>query len=142
METKKAKSGSRTKSRKSHAAEPATANTPVPASNTAVDAPKLGAGLDPEEVQVRGPQSAEARAGLESEARQGRSAGQAGSLQGLSDAATAAPESVEELLEEGNTFEVEAVEGVEGAPDADQGEVRTHQFPEDDVPEEYLDVEP
>jgi hypothetical protein len=29
------------------------------------------------------------------------------------------------------------VAGVENAPDPDQGEVRTRQFPEDDVPEEY-----
>jgi hypothetical protein len=28
---------------------------------------------------------------------------------------------------------------VEGAPDADQGEVKTKQVPEDDVPLEYLD---
>jgi hypothetical protein len=29
------------------------------------------------------------------------------------------------------------VEGVENAPDADQGEVRTREVAEDDVPEEY-----
>jgi hypothetical protein len=44
---------------------------------------------------------------------------------------------VEELMEEGQYLEAEAVSGVENAPDADQGEVRTRQFPEDDVPEEY-----
>ena len=43
------------------------------------------------------------------------------------------------MLEEGNAFEAEAVEGVEGALDADQGEVKTHEVPEDDVPQEYLD---
>jgi hypothetical protein len=31
------------------------------------------------------------------------------------------------------------VEGVEDASDADEGEVRTHETPEDDVPEEYID---
>jgi hypothetical protein len=41
-------------------------------------------------------------------------------------------------MEEGQYAEAEAVGGVENAPDADQGEVRTRQFPEDDVPEEYL----
>ena len=48
---------------------------------------------------------------------------------------------VDELLEEGNAFEaeVEVVEGVEDASDADEGEVRTHEVPEDDVPQEYLD---
>ena len=62
-----------------------------------------------------------------------------GDLQGLSNSAGADSESVDELLEEGNAFEAEVVEGVENAPDADQGEVRTHEVPEDDVPNEYLD---
>jgi hypothetical protein len=66
-------------------------------------------------------------------------AGQAGDLQGLPTAAEADSESVEELLEEGQTFEAEAVAGVEDAPDADQGEVKTKQVPENDVPLEYLD---
>jgi hypothetical protein len=43
------------------------------------------------------------------------------------------------LLEEGNASEAEAVQGVESALDADQGEVQTHEVPEDDVPQEYLD---
>ncbi len=67
------------------------------------------------------------------------SGGQSGDLQGLSNRAVADSESVDELLEEGNAFEAEAVEGVEDAPDADRGEVRTHEVPEDDVPDEYLD---
>ncbi len=44
-----------------------------------------------------------------------------------------------ELLEQGNAFEAEVVKGVEDAGDADKGEVRTHEVPQDDVPEEYLD---
>lgn len=70
-----------------------------------------------------------------------RSAGQSGDLQGLSDAAGADAESVDELLEEGNAFEAEVVKGVEDAPDADEGEIRTREVPEDDVPEEYLSDE-
>jgi hypothetical protein len=66
-------------------------------------------------------------------------AGQSGDLQGLSDTATADSESVQELVEEGQYFEADAVRGVENAPDADQGEVRTKQVPEDDVPAEYLE---
>ena len=65
--------------------------------------------------------------------------GESGDLQGLSQPPTANSESVEELLEEGNALEAEAVQGVESALDADQGEVQTHEVPEDDVPEEYLD---
>jgi hypothetical protein len=67
------------------------------------------------------------------------SGGQSGDLQGLSSSAEADSESVDELLEEGNAFEAEAVEGVEDAPDADRGGIRTHEVPEDDVPDEYLD---
>ncbi|MFY9527384.1 MAG: hypothetical protein WAR24_00595 [Candidatus Acidiferrales bacterium] len=48
-------------------------------------------------------------------------------------------ESVTELAEEGQDFEAEVVSGVENAPDADKGEVRTKEVPEDDVPPEYLD---
>jgi hypothetical protein len=67
------------------------------------------------------------------------SAGQSGDTQGLSDVAEAGSESVEELLEEGQSFEAEAIGGVEDAPDPDMAEVHTKQVPEDDVPSEYLD---
>ena len=66
-----------------------------------------------------------------------RSGGQSGDLQGLTNREGANSESVDELLEEGNSFEAEVVKGVEDALDADEGEVRTHEVPEDDVPEEY-----
>jgi hypothetical protein len=69
----------------------------------------------------------------------GRAAGQSGSLQGLSDAAGADSESVDELVEEGNAFEAGIVSGVEAADRADGQEVHTHEVPEDDVPGEYLD---
>jgi hypothetical protein len=67
------------------------------------------------------------------------SGGQSGDTQGLSRRSYDDSESVEELMEEGQYMEAEAVAGVENAPDADQGEVRTRQFPEDDVPQEYKD---
>ena len=63
--------------------------------------------------------------------------GQSGDTQGLSGVAETDSESVKELLEEGQAYEAEAVGGVENVPDADEGEVRTHEVPEDDVPEEY-----
>jgi hypothetical protein len=64
---------------------------------------------------------------------------QSGDLQGVSNRPTADSESVDELLEEGNALEAEAVQGVENALDADQGEVQTKEVLEDDVPQEYLD---
>jgi hypothetical protein len=57
----------------------------------------------------------------------------------LSRRESADSESVDELVEEGNAFEADAVSGVEAADDADESEVHTHEVPEDDVPEEYLD---
>ena len=67
--------------------------------------------------------------------------GQSGDLQGLSNTERADSESVDELLEEGNTLEAEAVAGVEEAGDNEGREVHTHEVPEDDVPEEYLEKE-
>lgn len=68
-------------------------------------------------------------------------AGQSGDNEGLSDVETADSESVAELAEEGQNYEAEVVSGVENALDADQGEVRTHEVPEDDVPPEYRNPE-
>ena len=65
------------------------------------------------------------------------SAGQSGDLEGLSDVEGATSESVVELLEEGQAFEAGIVSGIENAPDADEGPVRTREVPEDDVPFEY-----
>ena len=75
------------------------------------------------------------------EALRERSGGQSGDLQGLSNIEGADSESVDELIEEGNAFEADAVAGVEHAGETDQKEVRTHEVPQDDVPGEYLDKE-
>jgi hypothetical protein len=63
--------------------------------------------------------------------------GQSGDIQALPRDEDVDSESVEELEEEGQAFEAEVVSGVENAPDADRGEVRTREVPEDDVPDEY-----
>jgi hypothetical protein len=68
-----------------------------------------------------------------------RSGGQSGDLQGLSNIEGSTSESVDELLEEGNSFEAEIVKGIQDVPDADEGEIHTREVPEDDVPQEYLD---
>ncbi len=62
-----------------------------------------------------------------------------GDFGGVSVVEGADSESADELLEEGQTFEAGIVSGVEDAPDPDQGEVRTHEVSQDDVPEEYDD---
>jgi hypothetical protein len=70
--------------------------------------------------------------------RAGAGAG-GGDFGGVSTAESVDSESADELLEEGQAFEAGIVSGVEDAPDADQGPVKTREVPEDDVPEEYLD---
>lgn len=68
-----------------------------------------------------------------------RSGGQSGDLQGLSGFEGPDSESVDELIEEGNSFEAGVIKGVEDAGNQEGQEVHTHEVPEDDVPEEYLD---
>lgn len=68
-----------------------------------------------------------------------RSGGQAGDTQGLSAAPDVDSESVEELMEEGQSFEAEVLDGVENAADPDEAEVYTHEVSEEDVPGEYLE---
>jgi len=41
--------------------------------------------------------------------------------------------------QKGQSFEAGALDGVENAPDPDVAEVKTREFPEDDVPSEYLE---
>ncbi len=55
------------------------------------------------------------------------SAGQSGDTQGLSDRPEADSESVQELVEEGQFFEAEVIEGVEDADSHDLAEVITKQ---------------
>jgi hypothetical protein len=67
------------------------------------------------------------------------SGGQSGDIEGLPGQPDADSESVEELAAEGQDFEAEIVDAVEGAPDPDQGEIKTREVPENDVPDEYED---
>jgi len=69
------------------------------------------------------------------------SAGQSGDIERLSDEPEASEDSVEDLVESGQYYEAEVVEGVEDAPDADVAEVATHERPEtvnENIPEEEL----
>jgi hypothetical protein len=90
-------------------------------------------------VRTRGKAESTSPVEFEPKGLGARSGGQSGDLQGLSNRGGSDSESVDELLEEGNAFEAEAVKGVEDADDADEQEVHTHEVPEDDVPGEYDD---
>ena len=97
--------------------------------------------VDARTKQVREKSQGVDMVSLRREGRRSRSGGQSGDLQGLSNIAGADSESIDELLEEGNAFEADAVKGVEDAGDLDERGVRTHEVAEDDVPGEYLDEE-
>ncbi len=67
------------------------------------------------------------------------SAGQSGDIEGLPDEPEADSESVEELVEEGQYYEAEVVDGVENAPLADERELTIHERPQtegENVPDE------
>ena len=89
--------------------------------------------------QVRGKSQSVDTAAFALERLGARSGEQSGDLQGLSNVQGADSESVDELLEQGNAFEADVVKGVEDAGEDDEGEVRTHEGPQDDVPGKYLD---
>ena len=64
-----------------------------------------------------------------------------GDLSELSGEPEASSESVQELVDEGQYFEAEVVDGVENAPDADVAEVTTHERPVvegENIPDEEL----
>ncbi len=69
------------------------------------------------------------------------SAGMSGDVEGLDDEAEASDESVEELVEDGQYFEAEVVDGVENAPDADVSEVHVHERPETPMDREDISDE-
>ena len=71
--------------------------------------------------------------------RASSSGGQSGDDQGLLRDTTADSESVEEQLEEGNSFEAGVIFGVENSKDPSVSEVTTREVPVDDVPGEYID---
>ena len=96
-----------------------------------------------ENQAVMGSQSVEtvplSAVGSKGRARAAAAGGGGGDYSGLSPVEGADSESPRELLEEGQTFESGIVSGVQNAPNADEGEVRTREIPEDDVPPEYDD---
>lgn len=103
---------------------------------------KAGAKTKPARKRNRSRAGAQATFAASERSRRGlgaESGGQAGDDQGLSRRHLGDSESVEELVEEGQYLEADAVSGVEDAKDPDESEVRTREVPEDDVPSEYTD---
>ena len=74
---------------------------------------------------------------MKAKTRVARAGAGGGDFAGASVVEGADSESVDELLEEGQTFEAGIVRGVEEADDDIEQEVRTHEVLQDDVPAEY-----
>ena len=125
--SKAKKSAAKTK-KKAVKTSPRAAARKKPAAKKA--SPKRGAARTKVAVRRTPAPAKPARSSQRDEVRSGDS-------QGLSGRASADSQSVDELLDEGNAFEAEVVEGVEQADDEEMSEVHTHEVPEDDVPEEY-----
>ncbi|MEO8432141.1 MAG: hypothetical protein ABI592_11580 [Acidobacteriota bacterium] len=116
----------------------ATARKPAPAAGRAHSAERFPAGSSSPRRR-RGTADWRVEDPVDARGMGAESGGQSGDTEGLSRSEQADSESVEELVEEGQAFEAGVVSGVENAPDADQGPVRTREVPVDDVPEEYLE---
>ncbi len=69
------------------------------------------------------------------------SGGMSGDVEGLDDEPEASSESVEELVEDGQYFEAEVIDGIENAPDADVSEVHVHERPETPMDREDISDE-
>jgi len=87
------------------------------------------------------PDDAELEGGGDESAKGPDSAGQSADVEGLSEEAEDTSDSVEDLVESGQYYEAEVVDGIENAPDADVAEVTTHERPatdDENIPEEEL----
>ena len=93
----------------------------------------------PADDGATGDDEAAAEDGGEESATGPDSGGQSGDVTGLDEEPEAGPDSVEELVETGQYYEAEVVEGVEDAPLADEAEVTTHERPageNENIPDE------
>jgi N utilization substance protein A len=87
------------------------------------------------------PNDAELDGGGDASAKGPGSAGQSGDVEGLLEEGEDSSDSVEDLVESGQYYEAEVIDGIENTPDADVAEVTTHERPEtenENIPEEEL----
>jgi N utilization substance protein A len=101
------------------------------------DEPTPGEGL-PGSDETPLPEGELQEGGGDESAERADAGGISGDAKGLSDQPTGNEDSVADLVESGQYYEAEVVEGVENAPDADEGEVVAHERPE--TPEDRLDI--
>jgi len=128
--TKKAKSGTKTKKYK--AVKARAAKTRKGNSSGRAEVASLTSGSQTSTLDPKGRLIVESEQEAVPRVHKGD---MSGDLQGLSTTEYDDSESVSELIEEGQDLEAELIEGVEEAPDADQGDVRVHKAPQKDVPD-------
>ena len=144
MKKKNKKSGKKRTARNSRVSAKAKLSAKIRAKKSSTKRKPASRRRPVRETEVMGSQSVETLplSAVRPKARSARAASSGdggGDYSGTSVVEGADSESPRELLEEGQTFEAGIVEGVQNAPNADQGEVRTREVPEDDVPREYDD---
>jgi len=127
---KKAKITAKAKKAKTAKRKTAPAKKPLRRARVAVD--RITSGSEASTLDPKGHLINESE--LESAPREHKG-DLSGDLQGLSYTQLFDSESVIELSEEGQDLEAELIEGVEEAPDPDQGEVYVHEAPQKDAPE-------
>jgi N utilization substance protein A len=102
-----------------------------------VDEPTPGEGL-PGSDETPLPESEMLEGGGDESPEGPDSGGMSGDVEGLDEEPEASDQSVEELVEDGQYFEAEVIDGVENAPDADESEVHVHERPE--TPEDRQNI--
>jgi N utilization substance protein A len=93
----------------------------------------------PTEAEAATEDEASMKGGAAESATGPDSGGQSGDVTGLDEEPEAGPDSVEDLVETGQYYEAEVIEGIEDAPPADEAEVTTHERPageNENVPDE------
>ena len=112
---------------------------PLPEDEVSTEAEGATEAEAPTEAEAATEDEASMKGGAAESATGPDSGGQSGDVTGLEEEPEAGPDSVEDLVETGQYYEAEVIEGIEDAPPADEAEVTTHERPageNENVPDE------
>jgi transcription termination/antitermination protein NusA len=121
------------------AANAGSEEVPLPEDEVSTEAEGATEAEAPTEAEAATEDEAPMEGGAAESATGPDSGGQSGDVTGLDQEPEAGPDSVEDLVETGQYYEAEVIEGIEDAPPADEAEVTTHERPageNENVPDE------
>jgi N utilization substance protein A len=121
------------------AANAGSEEVPLPEDEVSTEAEGATEAEAPTEAEAATEDEASMKGGAAESATGPDSGGQSGDVTGLDEEPEAGPDSVEDLVETGQYYEAEVIEGIEDAPPADEAEVTTHERPageNENVPDE------